>query len=210
MSSNSSNNSRMGLLVGVFAVVIAAVAYVGIKFPIPEENTSGTIMPAERYRGDQLSSDDVVLGDESLSQLMQTDLYQRITTDSDFADALSSESFQDALQNEAFQDMLQNEAFADALQSDAMQDALRNEAFQDALQSDAFQGGPASLLGERMRVLLGHSVAFHSSIVATSFVVMRGTPIAKSRSASSTSSTVQVASSIDARRAHHVELRGAH
>ena len=56
MSSNTSNNSKMGILVGVFAVVIAAVAYVGVKFPVPEQDASGTVMPAERYRGAELGT----------------------------------------------------------------------------------------------------------------------------------------------------------
>ena len=85
---NSNNQSRKGLWVGVLAVVIAAVAYVGVRYPVPEENASGTIMPADRYRGEQLSSDDVVLGDESISELMQSDLYVQITTDSAFASAI--------------------------------------------------------------------------------------------------------------------------
>ena len=130
MSSDTSKNSRMGLLVGVFAVVIAAVAYVGYKFPVPEEDTSGTIMPAERYRGDQLSNDDVVLGDESISQLMQTDLYAQITTDGDFADAMRSDAFQNALASNALQDALQSVAFQDALRDNAFQNALRDNAFQ--------------------------------------------------------------------------------
>ena len=98
MSSNTSNNSKMGLLVGVFAVVIAAVAYVGIKFPVPEENASGTIMPAERYRGDQLTDNDVTMGDKVIAMLMQSDLYQRLLTDEAFRDAMQSDAFQDALQ----------------------------------------------------------------------------------------------------------------
>ena len=139
MSSDTSKKSRMGLFVGVFAVVIAAVAYVGVKFPVPEENTSGTIMPAERYRGDQLSSDDVVLGDESISVLMQSDLYVQITTDGDFANAMRSDAFQNALASDAFRNALESDSFRNALQSDAFRNALQSTAFRNALQNNAFR-----------------------------------------------------------------------
>ena len=111
MSRNENNKSRMAAIVGMFTVVIAAVAYFGVKYPIPGDQASGTIAPAERYRGEQISSDDIVLGDESVARVMQTDVYQRIISDAGFAEALSNEAFRESLNNEAFRLALSNEAF---------------------------------------------------------------------------------------------------
>ena len=90
----SSNNSRMTMLVAAFAVVIAVVAYFGVKFPVTEDQARGTIAPAERYRGDQISEDDVTLGDQSVSEFMQTDVFQKLVTDEEFAAAMRSEAVQ--------------------------------------------------------------------------------------------------------------------
>ena len=124
MSGNTGN--KMGMLIAVFAVVIAAVAYFGVKYPVPEEQTAGTIAPAERYRGEQISSDDVQLADESVAQVMQTDVYQKLVSDAAFADALRS----DALRN-----VMATDAFRQAMASDALRSAMGNDSFRQALKS---------------------------------------------------------------------------
>ncbi len=70
----SVSNHKTWIVVGVLAVVIGGVAFLGDDFPPGSDQASGTIVPAERYRGEQISKSDVELGDESVSQLMQTDL----------------------------------------------------------------------------------------------------------------------------------------
>ncbi len=73
MKSKQTGSSKVWVLVAVLAAAIGAVLYVGGIFPPGEENVSGTIVPAERYRANQVTSDDVTLGDESESLLLQTD-----------------------------------------------------------------------------------------------------------------------------------------
>ena len=46
----------------------------GRSFP-PRGETAGTIAPAERYRATQIDTQDVVLGDDSVPKLMQTDAF---------------------------------------------------------------------------------------------------------------------------------------
>ena len=67
MKSRQAGNSKVWVLVAVLAAAIGAVLYVGGIFPPGEQNVSGTIVPAERYRANQINSDDVVLGDEEAS-----------------------------------------------------------------------------------------------------------------------------------------------
>ena len=65
MSSNDQTKSRNTTITVVFAVVIAVAAGVAIKYQIPGDDAAGTVAPAERYRGEQISSDDVTLNDEN-------------------------------------------------------------------------------------------------------------------------------------------------
>ena len=76
----SMNNQKTWIVVAGLAIVIGGVAFLGGDFPTDSDQASGTIVPAERYRGEQISSNDVQLGDESVAQLMQTDLYQHMVT----------------------------------------------------------------------------------------------------------------------------------
>ena len=65
---NTENRSRMTTMIVAFAVVIAVVAYVGVKYPIAGDDTAGTVAPAEREIGEQISDDQVELDDEAVAQ----------------------------------------------------------------------------------------------------------------------------------------------
>ena len=81
MSSNEQTKSSNTKMIVAFAVVIAVAAGVAIKYQVPSDGAAGTVMPAERHRGEQISSDNVTLSDETVAQVMQTDVYQLIITD---------------------------------------------------------------------------------------------------------------------------------
>ena len=99
----SMNNQKVWIVVVVLAVVMAGVAYLGDDYPYGNDKASGTIVPAERYRADQISSEDIVLGDESIAQFMQTDEFEMLVNDEVFMEAIRQESFQAALSNANFQ-----------------------------------------------------------------------------------------------------------
>ena len=61
---NSFNSKKTVTLVAAVAVV-GAVAYYGSQHPSDGEDAAGTIAPAKRYRGEQITSEDVQLGDQS-------------------------------------------------------------------------------------------------------------------------------------------------
>ena len=67
MKSYQTGSSKVWVLVAVLAAAIGAVLYLGGVYPPGDQSVSGTIVPAERYRANQITSDDVVLGDESES-----------------------------------------------------------------------------------------------------------------------------------------------
>ncbi|NIA27697.1 MAG: hypothetical protein GWP02_06540, partial [Desulfobulbaceae bacterium] len=111
MSSNEQTKSRNRTMTIVFAVVIAVAAGIAIKYQVPGDDAAGTVVPAERYRGEQISSDDVKLDDEEIAQVMQTDVYQLIITDVAFAEAMRSEAFSSLLLNDAFLSAMRSDTF---------------------------------------------------------------------------------------------------
>ena len=119
MKSNDQNKSRMTGVVAIFAVVIAVVAYFGIKYPIQGDDVSGTIAPAERYRGEQISDEDVTLGDESVAEVMQMDVYQLLISDTAFAASFASDAFRNVMASDAFRNAMASDAFRNVMASDA-------------------------------------------------------------------------------------------
>ena len=89
----SMNNSKTWLIIGALVIVVGGILYLGGDFPGGDDQASGTIVPAERYRGEQVSGSDVQLGDESVAQLMQTDLFEAMVNDAAFADAMALVDF---------------------------------------------------------------------------------------------------------------------
>ena len=82
MSNDQSKLSgKTGLVVGLLVAVVAGVGYFASQHPPASEDVAGTIAPAQRYRADQIGSQDIQLGDQSIQQFMQTDLFEQIMTD---------------------------------------------------------------------------------------------------------------------------------
>ncbi len=151
---SNENKSRSTTMIVAFAVVIAVVAYVGVKYPIAGDDAAGTVAPAVREIGDQISGDQVQLDDEAVSQLMQTDIYQTIIADDAFRAASRNEDFMRELRsddvarvfgNDAAMEALRGDAGQDVMKSDALLDALRFEALREALLRETARGGQANL-----------------------------------------------------------------
>ena len=100
----------IGLLVGV------AVSYVGLQSPVGD-NAAGTVAPAERYRAEQPSSDDLQLGDQELQEVLQTDEFARLIADESFQKAMANPEFRAALDNSAFHAAMSNAAVREAMAS---------------------------------------------------------------------------------------------
>ena len=120
----SMNNQKTWIVIVGLAIVIGGVAFLGNDFPAGDDQASGTIVPAERYRGEQIASDDVELGDESVAQLMQTDLFEQIVSDPAFAEAMRSDAFRAAMASDAFRTAMASDAFRTAMSSDSFADSL--------------------------------------------------------------------------------------
>ena len=91
MASTGQSSPRTTIwLVVVGIVVLAGVAYVADLYPPADKSLTGSVVPAERYRAETsaTSSSRLALGDQSVAQFMQTDLYQKIVTDKEMAKKL--------------------------------------------------------------------------------------------------------------------------
>src|SRR5690242_12790350 len=61
------------LWIGIGAAAAAAVVagVLLVQWPPDARNAQGTIVPAQRYRAEQIKAEDVKLGDQAVTQLMQ-------------------------------------------------------------------------------------------------------------------------------------------
>jgi hypothetical protein len=122
-----------------FALAAGAVLTIGIyemgASPMSAEdvsNLSGTIVPAEHYRAEQISSRDVEFGDEDIARLMQTDLFEQLVNDPAFVEAMRSDTFQGVIASDNFRTAMANDNFRTAMANDNFRSAMANEALRNS------------------------------------------------------------------------------
>ena len=95
--------SKRNLWIGTSVLALAAggVFYVATGWPLSGGQAAGTIVPAERYRVEQVSSSDVKLGDKSVADVMQTDSFQEMSNQSQTSQAASQSAHQASSQARA-------------------------------------------------------------------------------------------------------------
>jgi hypothetical protein len=85
-------NRKLGAAV-VFSVVALGVASFVFDFPPKQQDITGTIAPAERYRAPQAGAEAVKLGDQTIAQLMQSDAFDKIVKDPELSAAAKDANF---------------------------------------------------------------------------------------------------------------------
>jgi hypothetical protein len=166
VSERSSPKSKIWMIV-VGVVVLAGAAYVATIYPPSGDTLAGSVTPADRYRADIKPTDltTLPLGDQTVSEFMQTDIFQKIVSDKALAVAFGSDAFRQALGSDAFRQALGSDAFRQALGSDAFRQALGSDAFRQALGGDAFR---QSLGSDAFRQAMG-SDAFRQAMGSDAF-----------------------------------------
>ena len=86
------------ILIGVAA--LGVLAYFGMSNP-PGDEVTGTVAPAERYRAEQ--DNEIQLGDESIQEVLQSDVFETLVNDESFRAAMASEELRAAFSIEAIQ-----------------------------------------------------------------------------------------------------------
>ena len=93
MNARISNNTRI-VVAGAAVLVVAGAAYgIGRVYPPQGGGASGTIAPADRYQVSQVGTADIVLGDTTVPQLMQTDVFELMVKDPGFRALATSPGF---------------------------------------------------------------------------------------------------------------------
>ena len=86
-------SSKTWILIGGLVMAAGLVLYFGFGIP-PTDEVAGTIAPAERYRGEQITEEDLGLGDTGVVSLMQTDAFEMMVNDPQFQALASDPGFQ--------------------------------------------------------------------------------------------------------------------
>jgi len=77
------------------AVVLAVLVVKG--FPPVGRGTEGTVGAAKKYEAQQIADKDVVLGDSSVQEFLQSDTFERVMKDADARSLLADPQFRSAL-----------------------------------------------------------------------------------------------------------------
>lgn len=120
------------------AVLGAGITYFGLSYP-PENALTGTVAPAERYQAAQPGADSIQLGDESLQQVMQTDVFNNLINDEAFIESMRSEDFQAGFDSAALRLVMSNASFNEALRSEKFLTSIESRVFRGAMNEEAYQ-----------------------------------------------------------------------
>src|SRR5687767_13364434 len=124
-------------LAAAAAVLIAVFATTG--WPPTMPGAEGTIGAAKRHQAQQLTPDDVKLGDTATQEFLQSDVVARLMANADVRRMLANDAFRQMLTSDAFRQMLTSDAFRQMLTSDAFRQMLTSDAFRQLVASDAFR-----------------------------------------------------------------------
>ena len=112
-------------LIGIAVLALIAVAYIAFDNSEFDEYVRGTIgaadtvvagvEPADRYRSEQMTEDDVQLGDTELERLMQSEIIEELISNPAFARAIQDEAVRAAMEEEWAEAAFANEETREAL-----------------------------------------------------------------------------------------------
>lgn len=143
MSTGGHNTKFVVLALGI-VVAVGAISYFGGFYPPSTDESTGAIGAAKRYRTEQMTDRDVVLGDSEVAAFMQTDTFDRIMKDDTARKLLASPEFQAAMQNGAMTDLLAKEGTRKILENAGLVSLISSleasgaKRFQDSADAELF------------------------------------------------------------------------
>jgi hypothetical protein len=108
-------NKKAVIIVGVLAVAVI-VGFVALRgtWP-PGQGTEGAIGAANRYSSQQITANDVKLQDADIQAFIQSDLFHKLATNTEFRNMVKEASFRDVAANASYQAIVENKAQAQSL-----------------------------------------------------------------------------------------------
>src|SRR5262249_14300407 len=126
-------------MLGVAAAAAAVlVTFAIVGFPPVNGGTSGAIAAAKRAQAPQIAASDIVTGDQSAQQFLQSDLFAKLVADPNARKLLSNTALQNALKAPEIYAAITSPEFRDALSSGLVQSALASSQLNAALKDGNF------------------------------------------------------------------------
>lgn len=124
-------------VVGVLAVAVGLIGYLDLG----SENSylSGVIAPAERYRDNNITADDVVLGDDDVAQLLQSDAFIALIEDDSFAQLMADVRFTDLMASSKFRSLMADHRMSALMADYRLQSLMMDATFVDLMANRRFE-----------------------------------------------------------------------
>jgi hypothetical protein len=108
----SFSSNKVWAAVGALAITVAVVGYLDLGSSVDNSNISGSIASAERYQSDTIEAKDVVLGDQAIVDLLQSDSFVSLIEDESFVELMSSGRFAKLMADGRFAKLMADGRFA--------------------------------------------------------------------------------------------------
>ena len=128
---------KVWAVVGVLAIAIGVVGYLDLG----SENSylSGALQQADRYRDNNISSDDVVLGDDDVAQLLQSDAFMALIEDESFSQLMADAKFTNLMANREFRALMANRQAQQLMANRQFQNLMQNAKFTNLMANRQLQ-----------------------------------------------------------------------
>ena len=132
------NNKKAVIIVSVAAVAVI-VGFVALRgtWP-PGSGTEGAIGAANRYSSPQIADTDVKIQDADLQAFIQSDLFHKLATNTEFRNMVKEQSFRDVAANASYQAIVENKDQAQSLANKEFAAYLVQPATVAMVTSEAF------------------------------------------------------------------------
>lgn len=137
------------------AAIILAV-FVARGFPTVDRGTEGAIGAAKKYQASNLAANDVVTGDASAQEFLQSETFDHLMKDPEAIAALSRADMRAMLRDKAVADALHANGVRDAVRSGLLnrifEDNVARAALEDALKANLSRGAVSKVSEADMRM----------------------------------------------------------
>lgn len=142
-------------VVGVLAIAVGVIGYLDLG----SENSyiSGALQQADRYRDNNITADDVVLGNDDVAQLLQSDAFIAMIEDESFSQLMADAKFVDLMANREFRALMANRQVQQLMADRQFQGLMQDAKFAELMANRQVQQLMADAKLERLMADRGWS-----------------------------------------------------